>query len=223
MQQNDYSNDNAISIRSGGKFGVFEHDVQVDFSLIDLIHGQCVFTPRIQHHMKSRALYGKGFGLMKRTLNLAIQTGRTEELYELHQQYISEMERQLAEQEGRVLQSDDEYNYDTISNPLNPRTKGRKRQKRIAAFNDGARKKVSKETTNLPQNEDLVRTANSNLNNESINVDSTEGVEGSEEQGQIMHEQIQDVQGQEQGKKKRAYICGNCGQDGHRKSCCPNQ
>ncbi|CAG8802166.1 9269_t:CDS:2, partial [Cetraspora pellucida] len=122
LKNDDYSNECAISIRSGGKFGAFENNVQVDFSLIDLIHGQCIFTPKIQHHIRSHALYGKGFGLMKRTLNLAIQTGCTEELYELHQQFINEIEKQLAEQEGCILQSDDEYNYETINNPLKPRT-----------------------------------------------------------------------------------------------------
>ncbi|CAG8597087.1 5643_t:CDS:2 [Dentiscutata erythropus] len=50
----------------------------------------------------------------------------------------------------------------------------------------------------MQQNEDLVRTANFNLNNVLINIDSTEGVEGSEEQGQIMYEHVQDIQGQEQ-------------------------
>ncbi|CAG8715546.1 27115_t:CDS:2 [Dentiscutata erythropus] len=74
--------------------------------------------------------------------------------------------------------------------------------------------------------------ASSNISNESINVDSTEGTE---EQDQMMHEHIQDVQGTKvdivnedmeqsiQGKKKRAYTCGNCGKDGHRRSRCPNR
>ncbi|CAG8771738.1 31391_t:CDS:2, partial [Racocetra persica] len=215
LKNDDYSNERAISIRSGRKFGAFENDVQVDFSLIDLIRSQYIFTPKIQHHIRSCALYGKGFGLMKRTLNLAIQTE--------------------PEQEGRVLQSDDEYNYEIINNLLKPQTKGRKHQKRIAAFNDSARKKVLKKTTNVLQNDDLVRMASSNISNESINVDSTEGTE---EQDQMMHEHIQDVQGQDQrtkvdmvnedmeqsiqGKKKHAYTCENCGKDGHRRSHCPN-
>ncbi|CAG8566720.1 13136_t:CDS:2, partial [Dentiscutata heterogama] len=79
------------------------------------------------------------------------------------------MEKQLAEQEGHVLQSDNEYNYEIINNPLKPRTKRWKCQKlRMASFN---------------------------ISNESINVDSTEGTE---EQDQMMHEHIQDVQSQDQ-------------------------
>ncbi|CAG8847131.1 27781_t:CDS:2, partial [Racocetra persica] len=62
--------------------------------------------------------------------------------------------------------SDDEYNYETINNLLKLRTKEQKCQKHIAAFNDSAQK-----------------------NNESINVDSTEGIE---EQNQMMHKHIQE-------------------------------
>ncbi|KAF0463801.1 hypothetical protein F8M41_026567 [Gigaspora margarita] len=141
------------------------------------------------------------------------------------------MEEQLAKQEVCVLESDDKYSYETISNPLRPRTKGQKQ-----------------------------RAANSNLNNESINADSSEGVE---EQDQTTDEHIQDIQeqGQEmnvdmttninkgmvqsttQGiisgliffytlqlmhkngsldKKKCTYICRNCGKDGYHRPRCPN-
>ncbi|CAG8662927.1 4869_t:CDS:2, partial [Scutellospora calospora] len=48
-----------------------------------------------------------------------------------------------------------------------------------------------KKTSNVLQNEDLVRTARFNISNESINIDSANGTE---EQDQIMHEHIQDVQ-----------------------------
>ncbi|CAG8840691.1 18852_t:CDS:1, partial [Racocetra persica] len=65
-----------------------------------------------------------------------IQTGHTEELYELHQQFINKIEKQLAKQEECVLQSDDEFNYKTINNLLKPRTKRQKYHKCIAAFND---------------------------------------------------------------------------------------
>ncbi|CAG8778636.1 13856_t:CDS:1, partial [Cetraspora pellucida] len=93
LKNDDYSNECAILIRSRGKFGAFENDVQVDFSLINLICGQCIFILKIQHYIRSHALYEKDFGLIKRILNLAIQTGHTEELYELHQQFINEMEK----------------------------------------------------------------------------------------------------------------------------------
>ncbi|CAG8541645.1 14945_t:CDS:2, partial [Gigaspora rosea] len=55
---------------------------------------------KILHYVKNRSLYSKGFGLMKKVLNLAIETGRTEEMYEIHQELIADMEQQLAEPEG---------------------------------------------------------------------------------------------------------------------------
>ncbi|KAF0540265.1 hypothetical protein F8M41_006514 [Gigaspora margarita] len=62
----------------------------------------------------------------------------------------------------------------------------------MVVFNDSAQKKI----TNIWQNEDLERAANSNLNNESINVDSTKGIE---EQDQTTDEHIQNVREQDQG------------------------
>ncbi|CAG8635892.1 9412_t:CDS:2 [Cetraspora pellucida] len=78
--------------------------------------------------------------------------------------------------------------------------------------------------------------ASSNISNESINVDSTEGTE---EQDQMMHEHIQDVQGHDQGtkvdminedmeqsiqgKKKHTYTCETCSKDGYHRSRCPNR
>ncbi|KAF0536681.1 protein far1-related sequence 11-like [Gigaspora margarita] len=146
------NSEHAISIRNGQGFGTFKHEVRVDFCYIDSICGQYVFTPKVQHQLKSQALYGKGFGLMKKTLNLAIETRCTEELYRLHQRFIEEMEKQLAEKEGHIIQSNDKNDfYGTISNPLQSRMKRRKCHKRIASFNNstGARKKVLKEATNI--------------------------------------------------------------------------
>ncbi|CAG8713486.1 31971_t:CDS:2, partial [Racocetra persica] len=94
---------------------------------------------------------------------------------DLYDEMLIELTELVDEQEGRVLQSDDEYNYKTINNLLKPQTKGQKRQKCIAAFNNSARKKVLKKTTNVLQNDDLVKMASSNISNESINIDSTEG------------------------------------------------
>ncbi|CAG8772567.1 16028_t:CDS:2, partial [Gigaspora rosea] len=48
------------------------------------------------------------------TLNLAIEAGCTEELYELYQQFIKRIEKQLAEQEGRIMHSENEDDYETI-------------------------------------------------------------------------------------------------------------
>ncbi|CAG8793218.1 34308_t:CDS:2, partial [Gigaspora margarita] len=116
------NSEHAISIRNGQGFGAFEHEVRVDFSYIDSIRGQYVFTPKVQYQLKSQALYGK------------------------------EMEKQFAEKEGHIIQSNNKNDYyGTISNPLQLRMKGRKCYKHIASFNNstGVRKKVLKEATNI--------------------------------------------------------------------------
>ncbi|CAG8617502.1 31588_t:CDS:2, partial [Racocetra persica] len=126
IQKNEkISNEHAISIRNGQNLGTFEHEIQIDFTLIDSIRGQYVFTPKVQHHVKNHSLYGKGFGLIKKALNLAIETGGTEKLYEMHQKFIADMEQQLAEPERNVIQSDDKNHYRLINNPPMSRTKSR--------------------------------------------------------------------------------------------------
>ncbi|CAG8756012.1 19938_t:CDS:2, partial [Gigaspora margarita] len=106
--------------------------------------------------------------------------------YESHALYekvmfISEMKKQLVEQEGCVLQLGDEYNYETINNLLELCTKGCKYHKRITEFHNSTQKKVLKETTNIKQNKDLMRTASSKISNKSINIDNIE------EQNQIVY------------------------------------
>ncbi|RIB20942.1 hypothetical protein C2G38_2034806 [Gigaspora rosea] len=46
----------------------------------------------------------KGFGIMKKALNLAISTGRAEELYEMHSRLVNEMEIEIARNEGRTIE-----------------------------------------------------------------------------------------------------------------------
>ncbi|CAG8841780.1 44168_t:CDS:2, partial [Gigaspora margarita] len=107
--------------------------------------------------------------------SISIETGCTEELYELHQQFINKMEKQLAEQEGRILQSDDENDYGMIINPLKPRTKGRKRHKRIKGFNEGSRKIILTESTNMQRDDNIIRSSSSNFSSISINISNIEG------------------------------------------------
>ncbi|CAG8453906.1 16036_t:CDS:2 [Cetraspora pellucida] len=42
----------------------------------------------------------KGFGIMKKALNLAISTGRSEELYEMHSRLVNKMENEIAKNKG---------------------------------------------------------------------------------------------------------------------------
>jgi hypothetical protein len=60
---------------------------------------------------------------MKKTLNLAIETGRIEELNEIHEKLAREMESDMAQ----IVQGNDITEFScTISNPVSVKTKGRK-------------------------------------------------------------------------------------------------
>ncbi|RIB27978.1 hypothetical protein C2G38_2159161 [Gigaspora rosea] len=193
------SNECAISIQNGQDFGTFEHETQTDFSFIDSMCGQYVFTPRIQHHVKSHSLYDKGFGLMKKALNLAIETGRVTNV-----QHSENLVRT-----GSSNISNESINIDFV------------------------------EAHELQVQTSQVQDQIINISKESIGIDVVEVHESqgqtSQVQDQIMHDQNEQNQGTgivinnedtlqsiTQDKKKRVYICGNCGKDGHHRSRCPN-
>ncbi|CAG8589106.1 24880_t:CDS:2 [Dentiscutata erythropus] len=97
-----------------------------------------------KNYIKSHSLYSKGFGLMKKALNMAIETGR-------------------------------------------------KHQKHIVAFNDGVQKKVLKENTNVQHNKNLIRSDNSSISIESIDMGGDAQVQVSQDQDQIMYDQNMDT------------------------------
>ncbi|CAG8643064.1 17354_t:CDS:2, partial [Gigaspora rosea] len=166
------SNEPAISIRNGQDFSTFEHVVQIDFSFIDSMHGQYVFTPR----------------------------------------FISDMDNELAEQEGNFYSQTKKIIMDPSATHLNHEQK---------------------------HDENLV-TGSSHISNESTGIDVVETHKAQARtsqasQYQIMHDQNKENEGTSmaidnenmlqsitKGKKKRAYKCGNCGEDGYSRSRCPN-
>ncbi|CAG8595724.1 5353_t:CDS:2, partial [Scutellospora calospora] len=72
----------------------------VDSTFTKSIRGQHVFTQEIHHEFILKQQWGKGFRIMKKALNLAISTGRAEELYEMHSRLVSEMENEIEINEG---------------------------------------------------------------------------------------------------------------------------
>jgi len=122
--------------------GTFEHAVEVDFSYLESVRGQHIFTKEICHEMTRRQQWGKGFGIMKKTLDLAITTGRSEELYNLHLKLAKDMETELAAKSGQAAEQENNLVKfaQTINNPVHVKTKGRK-SKRVKGFNDEMSKK----------------------------------------------------------------------------------
>ncbi|CAG8800138.1 17730_t:CDS:2, partial [Cetraspora pellucida] len=87
---------------------------------------------------------------MKKTFNLAIKTRHAEKLYELHQQFIEEIKKELNMQQGYIVQSNIENNfYETINNLF-------------------AYKKVFKKTANMQHNKKISFIAS----NESTDIDN---------------------------------------------------
>src|SRR5205085_3411469 len=113
-----------ISAISNQEFGTVEHATEVDFSHLENIRGNYVFTKEVREEMSQKQQWRRGFGIMKKTLNLAIATGRMEELYEVHSRLAKEMEAEIA---GQVKNGDNITEFaSTISNPIGIKTKGQK-------------------------------------------------------------------------------------------------
>ncbi|RIB14386.1 hypothetical protein C2G38_2322942 [Gigaspora rosea] len=69
---------------------------------------------------------GKGFGMLKKVLNLAIVTNRAEELYEIHKKLVKEMENEIKSQNSQAITENNELQEfaHTINNPVSVKTKG---------------------------------------------------------------------------------------------------
>ncbi|CAG8474251.1 14113_t:CDS:2 [Cetraspora pellucida] len=83
----------------------------------------------------------KGFGMMKKTLNLAIMTNRTKELYKIHENFTKEMKLELVKENDYTEHNNLKEFACIISNLVSVKTKGRK-PKRIKDFNDNTNMKV---------------------------------------------------------------------------------
>src|SRR4051794_17336025 len=84
-----------ISTVPGEEFGTVEHVIEINFLYLETIRDNHVFTKAVREEMSQKQQYGRGFRIMKKTLNLAIVTGRIEELYELHLKLAKEMETEI--------------------------------------------------------------------------------------------------------------------------------
>ena len=73
--------------------------------------------------MTRKQQWGRGFGIMKKTLDLAITTGRINELCEMHEKLTKEMESKVAHQAVQGNNNIVEF-ANVISNPINVRKKG---------------------------------------------------------------------------------------------------
>ncbi|CAG8774538.1 10653_t:CDS:2, partial [Cetraspora pellucida] len=105
------------------EFGAVGYDsINVDLSHLESLRGTHVFTAEVREEMTRKQQWGEGFGIMKKTLNLAIATGKVEELYEIHKNFASQIETEIVSQ---VRNGDDNVEFAlTVNNPVSVRTKG---------------------------------------------------------------------------------------------------
>ncbi|CAG8801145.1 19681_t:CDS:2, partial [Gigaspora rosea] len=121
-------NEPVIMVVSNEESNELESMVEVDFTYLENICGNHIFTKPISHEMRRRQQWGKGFSMLKKVLDLAIITNRSDELYEIHTNLIKEIESELEKS-----QSDNQLQEFTrsINNPIGIRPK---------AFNDTTNK-----------------------------------------------------------------------------------
>ncbi|RGB31656.1 hypothetical protein C1646_763805 [Rhizophagus diaphanus] len=117
-----FLNELALSVCSNNKFDTVEYIMQMDFLHLESIRGSYVFTEEVRQEMIHKQQWGKGFGIMKKILNLAIAAGRIDEFYEIYAKFAKEIEDEISEQ----VISGGNYNdfANTISNPIHIRKKG---------------------------------------------------------------------------------------------------
>jgi hypothetical protein len=190
-----------ISVISDQEFGTVEHATEIDFSHLETIRNNYVFTKEVQEEMSQKQQYGRGFGIMKKTLNLALVTGRTEELYEIHLKLAKEMEAEIIGQ-TKDVDSITEF-ASTISNPIGIKTKGRK-PKGFDHVN--ANRKGKKREPDQSDKEN-------NINNESFE----------ELPCKKLRKTLQDIRSNDlidsESSKKRT--CRICNEEGHNARTCP--
>ena len=184
-----------ISAISGQEFGMIEHITEVDFSHLNTIRGNYIFTEKVCEEMTQKQQYGKGFGIMKKTLNLAIATGKTEEFYEIHLKLATEMEAEIT---GKINDNNIIEFASTISNPIGVRTKGRKPKD----FNHT-------NTNHKGKKREVVESDQSNKEN---NIDD-----------EMPHEKFQKILQDNElknGETSNKRMCGICNKKGHNARTC---
>ncbi|RGB24468.1 hypothetical protein C1646_804399 [Rhizophagus diaphanus] len=137
---------------------------------------------------------------MKKTLDLVIETGRIEELYELHENLTKELESEMVQ----IVQGDHNTEFaQTISNPVRIITKGQKPKN--MSGNKGKRKQIH-ESTNNKENNIAEELSHKKLRKVLNTVDK---------------ELNMNVDGESSKSKSRRY--GTCNQIGHNMQTCLNE
>ncbi|CAG8650518.1 11142_t:CDS:2, partial [Gigaspora rosea] len=204
----DLENEAAITVTSNEEYDTSEHPMQVDFSHLESIRGSHIFTKPVNNKMIRRQQWGKGFGMLKKALNLAIIANRSEEPYEIHEKFIKEIEEELENEKNLIVRNNGPQEFaQTVKNPIGVKTKGRK-GKRIKAFND---------TTNILNGEKR-KEPTSDMEDKSSTNRKKCGVCGLRGHNvrtcpNLVESEVESIHNTEASTSKRK--CGTCGLEGH--------
>lgn len=136
---------------------VFEKSIQLSqngeqqeptgtFLIMNAIRGQDVYSGSVKHLDLKKEQYGRGLGLCKKALNLAIENKSNHILEELLQQFIeAQMDTQSMQAQDRTLIDQHDISSEDIANPLQHKGKGRPNNKRfLSAIENNKNKDVQK-------------------------------------------------------------------------------
>ncbi|CAB4492900.1 unnamed protein product [Rhizophagus irregularis] len=208
-----FLNEPALSVCSNDKYDTIEYIMQMDFLHLESICGSYVFT-EVHQEMTHKQQWGKGFGIMKKTLNLAIAAGRIDELYEIHARFAKEIEDQISEQVINGGNCNDFAN--TISNPIHVKKKGRKPKdsNQTNTTNKGKKRVISK-NFNQNKQDDSDRKNQEKVHKRICTVLRDKSNEDNTDPG------LDDGMGE--NSRSNVRKCRVCNQKGHNSRTCPNK
>ncbi|CAB5359026.1 unnamed protein product [Rhizophagus irregularis] len=209
-----FLNEPALSVCSNDKFDTIEYIIQMDFLHLESIRGSYVFTEEVRQEMTHKQQWGKGFGIMKKTLNLAIAAGRIDEFYEIHARFAKEIEDEISEQVINGGNCNDFAN--TISNPIHVRKKGRKpKDSNQTNTTNKGKKRVISENFNQNKQDDSDRENQEKVHKRICTVLRDKSNEDNTDPG------LDD--GMEENSRSNVRKCCVCNQKGHNSRTCPNK
>ncbi|CAB5382763.1 unnamed protein product [Rhizophagus irregularis] len=188
--------------------------MQMDFLHLESIRGSYVFTEEVRQEMTYKQQWGKGFGIMKKTLNLAIAAGRIDELYEIHVRFAKEIKDQISKQVINGGNCNDFAN--TISNPIHVRKKGRKpKDSNQTNTTNKSKKRVISENFNQNKQDDSDRKNQEKVHKRICTVLKDKLNEDNTDPG------LDDGMGE--NSRSNVRKCHICNQKGYNSRTCPNK
>ncbi|CAG8520501.1 946_t:CDS:2 [Cetraspora pellucida] len=168
------TSESAILAISSDQFGLFEHNLQVNFTQLNSIRSCHVFTNKVRKEMLHKQQWGEGFGILKKTLELVIATGKYKKLYELHLKLSKEMKMKLTKTNDHNVLNDNSVEFaTTISNPVGIYSKGQKPKNASAkAFNDDNQRVELQDISNLGTSRSFTNPQENYNNHENIGESS---------------------------------------------------